>query len=144
MMAIADQIRHSAKQACASDWGLLVVRVGLGLSFALLFGLKQSKASEVFAYQPGRVWPLILLGVTGALVVCGFWTEVAAAISALSWTWALYSGLRTGLAWYELPIRAALYAIMFAALAVSGAGRFSLDHALRGKSTKVALQMDQN
>lgn len=111
--------------------GLLVLRLGIGLSFILLFILKQSDAPRIFALHPGRVLPLLFLSLAALLVVVGFVTELAGSVSALAWAWAMYSGLHAGLQWYGLPVRAALYVILFTALSITGPGIFSLDSALR-------------
>jgi uncharacterized membrane protein YphA (DoxX/SURF4 family) len=116
------------------DVGLLALRIGLGLSFVLLFALKQAEGTRVFAFMPGRLWPLAGLSILAFSVVCGFWTELASALSALAWLWALYSGLQAGEQWYGLPVRAILYVILFAALAITGPGKFSLDQVLRSNS----------
>jgi uncharacterized membrane protein YphA (DoxX/SURF4 family) len=68
-------------------------------------------------------------------VVSGFLAELAAAFSALGWTWALYSELQVGLEWDSLPIRAALYVILFTALAIAGPGKFSLDDLLQRRAS---------
>jgi hypothetical protein len=102
-----------------ADAGLLVLRSGVGASFVLLVSLKQAQ---------GPTGGLLLGLAAGALCVTAGWaTRLAAAGSALGWAWSAYAGLRAGEAWYALPVRAALYTIIFAALACSGPGRFSFD-----------------
>jgi uncharacterized membrane protein YphA (DoxX/SURF4 family) len=111
----------------AIDAGLLTLRIGLGISFVFLFALKQSDSAEVFIRHPGRVWPLAALAIGALLVTFGFLARIAAGLSAMGWAWALYSGLQAGEVWYNLPVRAALFVIVFAALALTGPGRFSID-----------------
>ncbi|MBZ5538757.1 MAG: hypothetical protein LAO31_22655 [Acidobacteriia bacterium] len=116
------------------DVGLLALRIGLGFSFVLLFVLIQADGARIFILHPGRLWPLVGLSIAALLVVCGFLTELASALSVLSWAWALYSGLQAGDQWFVLPFRAALYVILFAALAITGPGKFSLDYVLWSKT----------
>jgi uncharacterized membrane protein YphA (DoxX/SURF4 family) len=116
------------------DTGLLTLRVGAGLSFILLFGLRQSQGASVFIYHPGRVWPLVALSFGALLVVSGFHARLAAGAVALAWAWAVYSGLRGGAEWFALPTRAFLYFLLFTALALTGPGKFSLEHLLRPRS----------
>ncbi|MBZ5538755.1 MAG: DoxX family protein [Acidobacteriia bacterium] len=64
----------------------------------------------------------------GALfVACGFLTRLTAGVGALGMAVAFYISLRLG----EEPLRAALYMIIFAVLALTGPGRYSVDHLLR-------------
>jgi hypothetical protein len=63
--------------AARPDSGLLALRIGVGLSFVLLFALKQSQGASVFIYHPGRVWPLLTLSLGALLVVFGFHTRLA-------------------------------------------------------------------
>jgi uncharacterized membrane protein YphA (DoxX/SURF4 family) len=113
------------------DAGLFALRIGAGVSFVLLFGLKQSQGASVFIYHPGRIWPLLALSFGALFVAIGFRTRLPAGAMALAWGWAVYSGLRGGAEWFALPTRAFLYFILFAALVLTGPGRFSLDHLLR-------------
>lgn len=107
------------------DAGLFAIRIGVGLSFVLLFSLKQSEVTKTFVGQHGL--PLVV-SITAFVVVCGFLTRWAAALSALAWIWVCYAELRAGLEWFILPVRAAEFIIVFAALAVTGPGKYSLDH----------------
>jgi uncharacterized membrane protein YphA (DoxX/SURF4 family) len=109
------------------DAGLLLLRIGVGANFLLLFLLKQAEASAVFALHPSRTWPLLALASGAVLVTVGFLTRVAAAAMTLSWTWALATGLYLGQPFYLFPVRAVLFIIIFATLAFTGAGRFSVD-----------------
>jgi uncharacterized membrane protein YphA (DoxX/SURF4 family) len=117
--------------AARLDAGFFALRIGAGVSFVLLFGLKQSQGASVFINHPGRVWPLLALSFGALLVAIGFRTRLAAGAVALAWAWAVYSGLRGGVEWFVLPTRAFLYFMLFAALALTGPGKFSLDHLLR-------------
>lgn len=110
-----------------SDAGLLILRVGLGICFILLLALKQSNAAAVFVSHPGRLWPLVALSAGALFVVIGFFTRVTAIVMAFSWVWAMYSGLHGGQRFVSLPYRSILFLIVFATLALTGPGRFSLD-----------------
>jgi uncharacterized membrane protein YphA (DoxX/SURF4 family) len=125
------QAANSSSQS-GIDAGLLAIRIGIGLSFVLLFALKQSEAAKIIVNQQERLLPLVSLSIAAFAVVCGFFTELAAALSALGWAWAMYSGLQSGAEWFVLPVRAAQYMILFAGLGVTGPGKYSLDH-LAGK-----------
>ena len=115
-----------------------MLRIGVELSFILLFTLKQSGAEQIFVLHAGRVWPLVILSIVAFSVTAGFLTEFTASLSSLAWAWAMYSGLRAGVEWYSVPIRAALYVILFAALATTGPGRFSLDSYCSGDGEDVS------
>ncbi len=110
-----------------SDAGLLILRVGLGICFILLFALKQSDGAAVFVNHPGRLWPLVALSVGALLVTLGFFARAPAVFMVFSWAWAMYSGLQGGQQFVSLPYRSILFLIAFAALALTGPGRFSLD-----------------
>jgi putative oxidoreductase len=111
------------------DAGLLTLRIGVGLTFVLLFALRQSQGPQIFAH-PGHVAPLILMSTGALLITCGLWTRPAALALALTWAWALLSGLEMGQEWFSLPYRAAVYLLLFAALLFTGSGKFSIDHML--------------
>jgi len=113
------------------DAGLLTLRVGIAISFILLYALPQAQSAEVFGYHPGRYWPLVALSFGAAAVLLGVATRLVSACLALSWAWAAYIELASGQRWESLPVRAVLFLILFATLALTGAGRFSVDHWLR-------------
>jgi uncharacterized membrane protein YphA (DoxX/SURF4 family) len=115
------------------DLGLLLLRAGMGISFVLLFILKQSHGASVFPHHAGRLWPLIVLSMGALLVACGYFTRVAASLVAASWLWAAYSGVRGGQEWFNFPVRDIEYAFLFAALAFAGPGKFSLDRFRQSK-----------
>jgi hypothetical protein len=124
---------RSLVQDRSIDAGLLVLRIGIGVSFAFLVALKQSEAAKIFVTPSGRLWPLLALSIGACLVVFGFFTELAAALSALGWAWAMYSGLRADMEWIVLPVRAAQYVIVFSALGITGPGSYSFDYLIRTK-----------
>ena len=117
------------------DAGLLVLRVGMAISFVLLFSLKAAEGADVFLYHPGRLWPLVLLCVGAAVVGVGFMTRLAAGAMTVSWLWVLYSELHLGKPFFSLPVRSVLFSGLFLTLCLTGAGRFSIDGVLRRKAT---------
>jgi uncharacterized membrane protein YphA (DoxX/SURF4 family) len=58
------------------------------------------------------------------LIALGLFTRLSATCAALSMAGAFYFSLRVG----EEPLRAALYLLIFGALALTGPGKFSIDH----------------
>jgi uncharacterized membrane protein YphA (DoxX/SURF4 family) len=66
------------------------------------------------------------------LIGCGLFTRIVAISSALGMAGALYTSVRLGEDW----LRAALYLIVFCALSLTGAGRFSIDRLLQIRKTK--------
>jgi len=115
------------------DAGLLALRLCLGTIFVLLFALKQSEAGTIFPFHPGRVWPIVILALGAALVTAGLRTRLIAAGMALGWAWALGTGLYLGQPYYIFPVRSFLFATVFASLALTGAGRFSVDGILKSR-----------
>lgn len=127
------------------DWGLLVLR-GAGCFLVATFGWSKVRdlvaeiARGVPLNQAGLA-PLIhgmgfpfagLLAVyvtlceslAAVLVASGLWTRAAAACLAVSMTGAFFYSARVG----EEPLRALLYLTVFAALALTGPGKLSIDH----------------
>jgi uncharacterized membrane protein YphA (DoxX/SURF4 family) len=138
------------------DAGLLVLRLGAGLSLLGCFGITKIGWVIALLRSPaplsasgfaqlirsvGFPAPLFLAlcavlneTVTPIFVVSGLLTRVAATIGALGMTGALYTSLRLG----EEPVRAALYVVAFATLALTGAGQYSVDEILESKSASDA------
>lgn len=117
-----------------SGVGFLALRLGVGISFVLLFGLKQSHGARVFAGYQGHTWPLILLSLGAAFVVFETFGRPIAVCMALAWAWALFSGVRYGEPFYGEPLRSALFSLIFLVLGVAGPGKFSIDHWMKGRS----------
>src|SRR5712675_1784934 len=134
------------------DLGFLILRAA-GFLLAATFGLQKfswywtafhaGKSLSAIGLAPliarmGFPIPVVLaLWITfnesiGALLIgCGFLTRILAASAALGMAGALYTSIQLAEDW----LRAALYLIIFASLAVTGAGKFSLDHLWLGKRT---------
>ena len=124
------------------DSGLLLLRIGLGISLLLFFGttkvhdaitfLRTGRWSFVdFNRRMGLPAPVLLAWLQtanesagAALVAAGFATRWAAGFLGLGFTVATWCSLRAKEpAW----MTAAYFALMAAALALTGPGRFSLD-----------------
>ena len=128
----------------AADVGLLLLR-GAGLLLASTFGRQKivGLAAHLQTGAPLDAWGLArflrslgfpapaLLAFGAALnesavalfVAAGFFTRLFAASLAAGMSVAFFVSLKLG----EEPLRALLYAFIFAAVAVAGPGRFSID-----------------
>ena len=137
------------------DLGLLILR-GAGFLLAATFGLQKigwywtafhtGKALSAIGLAPliarmGFPIPVVLaLWITfnesiGALLIgCGFLTKILAASAALGMAGALYTSVRLDEDW----LRAALYLIVFVALALIGPGKFSVDYLIKSKTAAPA------
>ena len=139
------------------DFGLLILR-GAGLLLAGTFGIQKIgwygrpftpenlfvNASLVpLIAKMGFPIPFALaLWITfnesiGAFLIgklCGFLTRLLAASAALGMAGALYTSVRLDEDW----LRAALYLIIFTALILTGAGKFSVDQLLQRKKSSRA------
>lgn len=135
-----------------TDAGLLVLRMGAGLSLFCCFGLTKIGWIVALAHTPGpwSAWrfaqligsvglpaPLTLAfcavlneTVTPLFIASGFLTRPAAAIGAFGMAGALYTSLRIG----EEPVRAAVYVVAFATLTLTGPGKYAVDQILERKA----------
>ena len=126
------------------DFGLLVLR-GAGFLLAFTFGIQKigwyiaafhSKAplasvglAPLIAKMgfPAAVvlavWITFNESIGAFLIGCGLFTRILAASAALGMAGALYTSVQLGEDW----LRAALYLIVFSALTLVGAGKFSVD-----------------
>src|SRR5215469_881886 len=73
------------------------------------------------------LWITFNESVGASLIGCGLFTRVLAISAALGMAGAFYTSVRLGEDW----LRAALYLIVFLALSLSGAGKYSIDRALQ-------------
>src|ERR1051326_2801470 len=133
-----------------TNLGLLLLR-GAALLLALTFG-RQKLGWDLTALHSGEsirsvgLTPFIgglrfpapfLLAIwetlnesLGAFLLClGLFTRVTAASAALGMAGALYASLQLKEDW----LRAALYLIIFSALALSGPGELSFDHLIKAR-----------
>lgn len=135
----------SREAPAATDAALLLLRGAAGLLLALTFGRQKigGLAAHLASGAPLGTWglarflgslgfPAPALLATGAalnesasalLVAAGFCTRIFAALLVAGMSVAFFVSMRLA----EEPLRAALYAFIFAAVAVAGPGRFSID-----------------
>jgi uncharacterized membrane protein YphA (DoxX/SURF4 family) len=78
------------------------------------------------------LWVTFNESIGAFLIGCGLFTRVLAISSALGMAGALYTSVQLGEDW----LRAALYLIVFIALSLTGAGKFSIDRQLQTRKTK--------
>lgn len=130
----------------ALDAGLLVLRLGAGLSLCTLFGLHKLKDAAAYLHtghwqfvdfnrKVGLPAPVLVAyaqslneSLGALLVACGFLSRYAAGLLFLGFTGAACCSLR---AREEAWLMAAYFALMFGAIALTGPGRFSVDSWLR-------------
>ena len=133
----------SDRRITASDAGLLVLRLGAGVSLFLLFGLTKLRDANSFLHtgawqfvnfnrKAGLPAPVLIAFLqtfnesAGALlVVAGFLTRYAAGSIALGFIVATYLSVRMG---EDAWLIALFYAVMFTTLALTGAGTLSIDY----------------
>jgi uncharacterized membrane protein YphA (DoxX/SURF4 family) len=136
------------------DHGLLVLRLGAGISLLGAFGLTKLREAVMFTLA-GHSWPFVdanrnmglpapvivawyqtLNESLGALLVTvGFLSRVAAASLGLGFLAATYLSLKAGEDGASM-IAASCYCLMFSTLALTGPGRFSIDDLLGQRSAR--------
>lgn len=124
-----------------SDFGLLVLRVVLGATLFWKHGIeKVTHFSQISAHFPnpihiGSHWSLVYALISDAicsvLVVLGLGTRVASLIIAVNLAVVFYFFFHLSVRHGELEL---IYLGGFVALLFTGAGRFSLDWKLWGRS----------
>lgn len=131
------------------DVGLLLLRAGVGLSLCLLFGLTKLKDAAHYLHtgqwsfvdfnrKVGLPLPVVFAflqtmneSFVALMVACGLWTRYAAASLLVGFTAAACCSLKMHEgAW----LIAAYVALMFATIALTGPGRFSIDSLLTAKA----------
>jgi uncharacterized membrane protein YphA (DoxX/SURF4 family) len=114
--------RKKNSPAWRDDLGLLLLRVGAAAASIALAVVPTARDPYLHVTVPAAIWPLILAG-----VVVGFGLISRAVEGALSifWICAMLASLAHGNNWNTSPIRAALFAVIFGALAFTGPGRVS-------------------
>jgi uncharacterized membrane protein YphA (DoxX/SURF4 family) len=140
--------RESARDpgtAAREDAALLVLRLGAGLSLPLLYGFRKALDLALFLSGGGRLerWGLTELvrglgfpapvfvalaatlneSLVPLLVAAGLLARSLAALVAIDMAVAFYLSL---VPFREEPLRAFLYALLFAGIAIAGPGRFRL------------------
>ena len=134
------------------DFGLLGLR-GAGFLLAFTFGIqkigwyiaafhsKAALASVGLAPLIAKMgfpaafvlalWITFNESIGAFLIGCGLFTRILAASAALGMAGALYTSIQLGEDW----LRAALYLIVFGALSLTGAGKFSIDRLWQTRTT---------
>lgn len=129
--------------------GLLLLRVGAGLSLCLIFGVEKWKDAVHYMHtgqwsfvdfnrKVGLPLPVLVAflqtlneSLAAFLVACGLFTRYAAACVFIGFAVATYCSLKVGeAAW----LTAAYFALMFATIALTGPGTFSIDFILRSRA----------
>jgi len=108
------------------DIGLLILRVGAASASLAMAIVPTAKDPNLFAFAPAAHWPLVLAFLGGVMAGFGIFTRSVSGTLSIFWLVAIVSGLRAGIGWNMSPIRAALFATVFGALAFTGPGRISL------------------
>jgi putative oxidoreductase len=124
----------------SADAGLLLLRLWAGLPMLLLHGLPKllhfDEYSKGFLHflglSSGASLGLAVFGelVCAALLIVGLFTRWAALVAAITMAVAFFVGHGGALTGADSGELAYLYLGIFAALFLSGAGRFSVDNAL--------------
>jgi uncharacterized membrane protein YphA (DoxX/SURF4 family) len=120
------------------DVGLLAIRIGIGLSFVLLLALKPADATKFLAKATGTIaaghlGPPSILSIAAFFIMFGLFTRAVAALSASACLYAAVAALHSGLPWFVLPVLSGESVFLFTALAITGPGKFSLDHLRRSR-----------
>jgi uncharacterized membrane protein YphA (DoxX/SURF4 family) len=135
---------HSDKRISRVDAGLLILRLGAGLTLFVIFGLQKLKAGAAFA--SGHSWefvdfnrkiglpaPVLIAyfqtfneSIGALLVAFGLLTPFAAGSVALGFVAALFCSLKAD----ESVLLPIYYSFMFASLALTGPGKMSIDYLL--------------
>jgi len=144
-----------ADRASSMDAGLLLLRVGAGVSLLLLFGIPKLR-DALHSITTGQLWLFVefnrKLGLpfptsvaycqtlnesVGALsVAAGLLSRVASGTLAFGFAVAAYCSIRVH---ENSSMLAAGYCLMFATLLLTGPGKFSIDHMLKLHKRQGAL-----
>lgn len=138
-MTIRDFLFGSGATSRATDWGLLILRVGVGLALAFAHGLGKLPPSERFiegVAEMGFVLPVVFAWaaalsefVGGLLVALGLLTRPAAIFAGFTMAVAFF--VRHGGEAFGSREKPFLFLVAFVALAVMGAGRYAVDGWMR-------------
>jgi len=110
------------------DVGLLLLRIGVSSAFAFLIAMRQTADRDTFLIYPKHFLILGMLCCCTFFVLCGAIVRPASTVAVVLWIAAAGVGLDAGENWFALPVRDCEFAFVFAALAFTGPGRFSVEH----------------
>ena len=119
-----------------ADRAALVLRVGAAFAVALIAGLLPGPAEKIVGTRPPAAPIPAALTVLAVLVVVGLFTRASAAALSLAALGLAFLELRAGAEWFSLPVRDAVFSILFGALALTGGGSLSIDSAFRRDEEK--------
>ena len=108
----------------SADLGLVLLRTGAAVASVSLAIIPLVKAPNLAVASPANWW-LIVAGVGSVLAALGLKIRPVSAALTGFWLFTSLAGLYAGFAWSVFPIRAALFAIIYGALALTGPGRRS-------------------
>jgi putative oxidoreductase len=123
------------------DWGLLILRLGAGACLFIKHGIeKLTGYSRMVQHFPDPIhlgphvslaFALITDGICSLLVVFGLFTRIASSLILFTLVTAFFFVHHAAFLSDQHVELVALYIVVYASLAVSGAGRFSLDEKIR-------------
>lgn len=149
----------SNRRITTVDVGLLILRLSAGVSLFLLFGLTKLKAASSFLHtgswqfvdfnrKAGLPVPVVIAflqtlneSVGALLTVAGFQTRYATGSVAIGFVAATYLSVRMG---EDAWLIAGFYAAMFTTLALTGAGKLSIDYVWVTRAAAPGKQPDRN
>ena len=141
------------------DVGLLILRLGAGLSLLLLFGWPKLKDANQYLHtgswmfvdfnrKVGLPLPVFVAFLqtlnesVGALFAAvGFRTRLASGSVALGFVAATYFSVRMR---EDAWLIAMIYAVMFATVTLTGPGKFSIDYILESRAAKGMLAKSEH
>jgi putative oxidoreductase len=139
------------------DGGLLLLRLGAGLTMLLFFGIPKLRAAATFMHtgqwtfvdfnrKVGLPAPVLVAyletlneSVAALLLAIGFLARPAAGCLALGFAGATICSIKFGEEW----LMAAYFWLMFSTVLLTGPGKFSIDQVLRSRSGRKALGPDR-
>lgn len=143
-------VNQSRSIGLGIDFGLLLLRVGVGLSLCFFFGLPKLRAAVAYFHTGqwqfidfnrkfGLPAPVLVAyvqslneSVAALLVAIGLFTRYSAGLLFLGFAVATYCSLKAGEpAW----LMAGYFGLMFATIVFTGPGKFSVDVLLRSRAT---------
>lgn len=138
-MTIRDLLFGSGATSRATDLGLLILRLGVGLALAFAHGLGKLPPSDRFiegVAEMGFFLPVVFAWaaalsefVGGLLVAIGLLTRPAAVFAGFTMAVAFF--VRHGGEAFGAREKPFLFLLAFVALAIMGAGRYAVDASIR-------------